>query len=452
MAAPAPSPMGRSEHDAPVDALTGLMRGGAFEALLDKSITASRGNQFAVIVIGLDRFQNVNDLLGYGAGDCALRAIAHVLAGFALNGAAVSRLGGDEFALHFPGCDEHAALLHTAAITASFEQPVQVMNRDIFLSASIGLAIFPRDGACGASLTRRAAAAMHRAKSRGGSAVEHAGLDPAFRPEERYRLENALRLALAKEQFSLRYQPQVDREGVLQGLEALLVWDHPDLGRIEPDSFIRLAEETGDILPIGEWVIDAACRQIVAWRAAGLQPPRIALNVSPVQFASAGFVERVIGILDSTGTDGGCIELEITEGSLLRDMEESALHMAQLRAQGIRIAIDDFGVGCSPLTYLHRLPLDVVKIDRTFVSQITVPAGSLPVVHTITVLAHHRGLQVVAEGVETIDELELVRAARCDLVQGFLFGAPLTNAEVARLLADPARLSEPFHSPNPSTF
>ncbi|MBI5283351.1 MAG: bifunctional diguanylate cyclase/phosphodiesterase [Candidatus Solibacter usitatus] len=452
MAATAPTPAGRIEHDVPVDALTGLMRGGAFESLLNRSITGSPAAQFAVIVIGLDRFQHVNDLLGYGAGDLALYATARRLSGTLCADAGVCRLGGDEFAVYFPACDEPAALLHASIILAAFEQPVHLEGRDIFLSASIGLAVFPRDGACGASLTRRAAAAMHRAKSRGGGAVERAGLDPAFRPEERYRMESALRFALARDQFSLRYQPQVDREGMLQGLEALLVWDHPDLGRIRPETFIHLAEETGDILPIGEWVIAAACRHITGWRATGLQPPRIALNVSPVQFASPGFVDRVTAILKRTGIGGSCLEFELTEGCILRDVDESASHMAEFRSLGIRIAIDDFGVGCSPLTYMHRLPLDVVKIDRTFISQLTGPAGSLPVVHTIAVLAHHRGLQVVAEGVETFDELELVRAARCDLVQGFLFGAPLTHDEVARLLANPSSLGKSFRSPHPSAF
>jgi EAL domain-containing protein (putative c-di-GMP-specific phosphodiesterase class I) len=299
---------------------------------------------------------------------------------------------------------------------------------------------------------RRAAAAMQQGKHRGGSVVECNDAGERLYVEERFQLERAMRQAMQRDELALRYQPQVDRDGRLRGLEALIEWRSAELGRVETETFIRLAEETGAILPIGAWVLDRACRQLAEWRQAGFDTPRVAVNVSPQQFASPSFVTMVREVITRTGVEGRLLELEVTESSILRDLDGTARRMAELRALGVRIAVDDFGVGYSPLSYLHRLPLDVVKVDRSFVRQITKSGGSLPVVHTITVLAHHRGLQVVAEGVETAEELELVRAARCDLVQGFLFGAAMSAAEVVALMAAPERLAAHMQSRAASSY
>lgn len=434
------------------DTLTGLMRGGALETVMARTIQARPEESLTVCVLGIDRFRHINDLLGYDAGDRILREVASRLSRWLPENGAVARLGGDEFAIVLPGLREREAMLSGAAILNILEPPISLDQREIFASASLGLSLYPEDGSSAARLLSKASLAVARAKARGGGVMERATNPNGLPPEERYQMEGALRRALEHNELSLRYQPQVDRDGKLRGLEALLVWNHPELGRVQTETFVRLAEEIGVIAPIGAWVLESACRQMAAWRQAGLAVPRVAVNVSPLQFSCPKFVEMVSGVLRETGLDGDALELEVTEGTILRDIEESAARMRELRAAGVRIAIDDFGVGYSPLTYLHRLPLDVVKVDRTFVSEITKPSGSLPVVHTITVLAHHRGLEVVAEGVETEGELELVRAARCDMVQGYLIGNPLSSAGIAELMLEPERLTTHFHLPWPSGY
>jgi EAL domain-containing protein (putative c-di-GMP-specific phosphodiesterase class I) len=238
----------------------------------------------------------------------------------------------------------------------------------------------------------------------------------------------------------LRFQPQVDRTCNLDGFEVLVAWRHPKLGLIEADTFIGLAEDCGLISELGEWVLRQTCLQMAVWRSTGMDCPKVAVNVSPIQFASPDFVPRVLAILEETGIPGHALELEITERAVLRDIEESAARMRALRECGITFAIDDFGVGYSPLTYLHRLPVDTVKVDRSFTGEIARSGGSLPLVHTIAVLAHQRGLKVVAEGVETEAELQMVRAARCDRMQGYLFGCPQPANDVEPLLTNRSAL------------
>jgi diguanylate cyclase (GGDEF)-like protein len=444
MAAAAPA-----HQDAEKDGLTGLARGGVFEAMLQKTLDdpAARAETCAVMVVGVDRFRHLNELLGYQAGDTVLKEVASRLTAGPQKPQLAARLGGDEFAVLFPGMgNEQAAATAAVRLLQKISEPLTVRKREVFLTVSVGVALLPGDGSSPRQILRSAHDAMSRAKQRGGNTFERANAPIGLRPEQRYQLESALRQALKNEELTLRYQPQVDREGWLRGLEALLSWDPPALGHVETETFIRLAEETGAIVPIGEWVLEKACRQIALWRSAGWPTPRMAVNVSPLQFASPDFVSMVERILKRTGVSGGDIELEVTENTILRDLDESAERMARLRLLGIRIAIDDFGVGYSPLSYMHRLPLDAVKVDRTFIGQITKPSGSLPVVHTITILAHHRGLEVVAEGVETESELELVRAARCDLIQGFLYGAAMSAAEVEHLMRHPEILAAPGRS------
>lgn len=438
MAAAAP---GREIPD--LDTLTGLPRGGIFEARLQRFIDSApaHGRTCAVLVVGLDRFRHLNELLGYQAGDTALREISRRFAASMPEDGAVARLGGDEFVVLLPRAGNvRASATAAARLLAKAADPLTVRGREVFLTASVGVAVFPVDGPASGQILRAAHEAMNRAKQRGGNTFERAGAAVGLRPEQRYELESALRQALRNDELTLRFQPQVDREGRLRGLEALLSWDPPSLGHVETATFIRLAEETGVMVAIGEWVIRKACLQVAAWRNAGWPAPRIAVNVSPLQFATPGFVTMVARTLKQTGVRGDDLEFEVTESTILRDIDESAERMARLRLLGVRMAIDDFGVGYSPLSYLHRLPLDAVKVDRTFIGQITKPSGSLPVVHTITVLAHHRGLEVVAEGVETEGELELVRAARCDLMQGFLFGAAMDAAGVENLMRNPGIL------------
>ena len=435
-----------------LDALTGLPRGGEFESALNRLIHDAPLAPTGVFVLGVDRFRHVNALLGYAAGDLALKEVSARLRAWAPPGAVVARLGGDEFAVFIPGFSEELTAAGADSALRLFHAPVRAGRRDLFLSVSIGVNHYPSDDSDAAALLRSAGEALERAKLRGGNTWDRFGVKAGLRPEERYRMESAVRQAIERDELSLRFQPQVDRMGELRGFEALLVWQRPGAKRVDTGAFIRLAEEIGAIASIGAWVLQTACRQWAEWHAAGLNPPRLAVNVSPIEFGSPDFVRQVRGVLEEEGVAGDCLEFEVTEGAMLRDIEESAARMAELRALGIRIAVDDFGVGYSPLAYMHRLPLDTVKVDRTFVSQITKPSGSLPVVHTITVLAHHRGLQVVAEGVETREELELIRAARCDLAQGYLFGPPRSAAETAQLLAARGPLCAAFAASGPHSF
>lgn len=441
----------QSFHASGVDSLTGLARGNEFEALVSRRLQNRNPGQYVVLaVIGLDRFRRINDLLGFAAGDATLVSWSAAVRAWLeteapLEGGFIARLGGDEFGILWPQClSLPAGLAAGDALMARCRRPLTIEGRELFLMVSAGLAITEAAPSDALALIRQTASAMRRAKRRGGNTIETLRWEETLTPERRYQLETALRAAIERGQFGLRFQPQVDRTCRLDGLEALLTWEHPEYGRVAPEVFIKLAEEIGAIVAIGDWVLENACRQIAAWRAAGFQPPRVAVNVSPLQFSTPDFVDHVQRILAATGVSGEALEFEITEGTLLRDLEESAARMRALRRLGISLAVDDFGVGYTPLTYLQDLPLNTVKVDRAFTTQITKPAGSLPLVHTITVLAHHRGLKVVAEGVETPGELELVQATRCDRMQGYLFGTPMPAADVEHLLRHPESLAVHF--------
>jgi diguanylate cyclase (GGDEF)-like protein len=403
---------------------------------VDRRIAEQARKRFTVCVLGMNRFRRINQLLGFSGGDLALQEISGRILHSTPRAGFASHLGGDEFALLLEAGSRRGAEAAAGEVLARLGRPLVVQGHEFHMTASLGLALYPASGADGATLLRRAAAAMARGKQRSGNAMEWSPAADADSPRERFRLENALHRAIERKELRLRYQPEIDREGRVRAVEALLVWDSADLGHVDTETFIRLAEETGVITAIGEWVLREACLQAGRWRAAGRHAPSIAVNVSPQQFSSPKFVATVRRILEETGIPGDLLELEVTESCILADIDQSARRMAELRRLGVRIAIDDFGVGYSPLAYLHRLPLDKIKVDRSFVRQITRPGGTLPVVHTITVLAHHRGLQVVAEGVETEEEFELVHAARCDLVQGFYVGMPLAEEEITALLAD----------------
>ena len=422
-----------------MDALTGLMNGPLLQDAIQKRILARPGEKpvFAVVVLGIDRFRNLNELLGYRAGDDALVEVAKRLDAFPGH-REIGRMGGDEFCVVLdPVEDLRDALNSAEALIRIFEQPLRINGREVFMTASAGFSLFPVDGREPVSLLRQASRAMAKTKRRGGNAVESATEPPSLAPEQRYHLETALRRALDREELSLRFQPEINRDGHLGGCEVLLSWFHPELGRVEADTFIRLAEEIGVIVPIGTWVLNQACVHAKRWYDAGLNLPRMAVNVSALQFATPDFVETVVEILRSTGLDGNRLELELTESAIMRDMDEAADKMQTLKNHGITFAIDDFGVGYSPLTYLHRLPVDVVKIDRTFISQIAQPSGSLPLVQTIVVLAHRQGFQVVAEGIETEEQMDLVRAVHCDRLQGYFFGVPVFTDEFESVLRAP---------------
>lgn len=413
-----------------------LVDGGKFEAFLDQRIASGPRKKFAVCVAGLNRFRRINHLLGYRGGDLAIQELSRRILSFPYAAAPACHLGGDEFAMLLESRTRRSAADIAGKLIEWLGRPLTVHGHEFYMTASVGLAMYPASGTDGMSLLRRASGAMLQAKARSGNSVEWSrAVDPAPH-EDAFRLESALHRAIERQELSLRFQPEVDRDGQVRAVEALLVWNSAELGHVNTETFIRLAEETGIITPIGEWVLREACRQVAQWSSGGRDALCVAVNVSPQQFASPDFVATVKRILEESGIRGESLELEVTESCILADIEQSAHRMAELRKLGVRIAIDDFGVGYSPLAYLHRLPLDKIKVDRSFVRQIAQPGGTLPVVHTITVLAHHRGLQVVAEGVETEEEFELVHAARCDLVQGYYVGLPLSAREISALLSD----------------
>ncbi len=422
-----------------MDSLTGLMDGSSIESALQTRILGRSAERtvFAVVILGIDRFRNLNELLGYSAGDEALVQVARRLEAFP-GRCEVGRLGGDEFCVLLdPVENAEGALRSAEALVRVFDVPLHVSNRELFLTASAGLSMFPVDGRSPVSLLRQAAQAMAKTKRRGGNAVECATEPPALTPEQSYRLETALRRALDRGEFALRFQPEVHRDGHLAGCEVLLSWLHPEFEKVDADTFIRLAEEIGVIVPIGNWVLKQACTRGKVWLDQGLSVGRLAVNVSALQFAAPDFVETVTSILESTRFLGSMLELELTESSVMRDMNETVQRMLALKKLGVTFAIDDFGKGYSPLTYLQCLPVDAIKIDRSFISQIDQPSGSLPLVQTIALLAHRQGFQVVAEGIETEEQLDLVCAVHCDRMQGFFFGVPVFTEAYESLLRSP---------------
>jgi EAL domain-containing protein (putative c-di-GMP-specific phosphodiesterase class I) len=287
------------------------------------------------------------------------------------------------------------------------------------------VSFYPKDGKDAAILLRNADTAMYVAKNSGKNDLYCFSGEGTETALERLELENYLRRALEYNELKVYHQPQVDLNGKLSAVEVLLAWEHPKLGRVSPAQFIPIAEESGMIISIGAWVLRQACRQAVAWQEAGHAPIRFAVNVSAIQFGQSSFVESVAQTLAETGLQPDCLELELTESLVMRDMEQSSKRMTELRELGVKIAIDDFGTGYSSLSYLSRLPADILKIDQSFLQDIGVGSGGSQLFETIVSLAHSMGLSVTAEGVETQEQLQLVRQAGCDRVQGHLFGGPL---------------------------
>jgi diguanylate cyclase (GGDEF)-like protein len=425
------------------DALTGLVTGAEFERLLESLLSdrARSAPALCVCYVRLDRFHHLNRWLGFAAGDTALQVCAaRILARQPIIGESnihlAARMGGDEFAFVTSVSSPESAAEQIVGILEDLRRPIEIDLQSAYLTASAGFRLVEHSLVDARGVLHSAAVAAARARQNGGNTLVQAPDCDAPDLDARYELIQDLRQAVRRSELVLRFQPQVDRHCRLDGFEVLAGWNHPQLGAVDADAFIRLAEESGLIMELGEWVLRHTCLQLARWRVAGFICPKVAVNVSPLQFASPEFVGRVLSILEETGVPGACLEFEITENAVLRDIEESAERMRKLRAHGISFAIDDFGVGYSPLTYLHRLPVDTVKVDRSFTGEIAKNGGSLPLVHTITVLAHQRGMKVVAEGVETQGELDMVRAARCDRMQGFLFGCPLPAEGVEPLFSN----------------
>ncbi|HSO07114.1 MAG TPA: EAL domain-containing protein [Pelomicrobium sp.] len=424
----------RIEHLATRDALTGLPNRLLLNDRLAQYIhTSRRSNQsFAVLFIDLDRFKTINDSLGHDVGDELLREVATRLESCMRKEDTLARLGGDEFVVALHGIRNASDAAQVAQkVLKRLHQPYALPGRTLSSSCSVGIAIYPYDGEDIATLMKNADTAMYHAKDRGRNNYQFFSADMTAKALERLTVENDLRRAIERGEFTLHFQPQVNvRSGEVDGAEALVRWQHPERGLISPHRFIAVAEETGLIAPLGEWVLQAACEQAQTWQRAGYPRVKVAVNLSVGQFLKHGDLVRAVNrILAHTGLDPACLELEITESLLLSNVEEHVLTLQKLGKIGTPLSVDDFGTGYSSLSYLKRLPIDVLKIDRTFVRDLETDPDDAAIVSAIMALARSLKLKVVAEGVETLGQLDALKRLDCDWYQGFLFSKPLAAEE-----------------------
>jgi diguanylate cyclase (GGDEF)-like protein/PAS domain S-box-containing protein len=395
-----------------------------------------RACRVAVLFIDVDHFKKINDTLGHATGDRFLRQVAQRVKGSLREEDTVARLGGDEFIVVLPDVRLRSDVEAVAAkITAAVAQPFMLEGQETFVTVSVGAALFPDDGDEADGLMRHADAAMYVAKDEGRGTVRFFTPHLGERNHNRIRLEAELRHALEREQLSVCYQPLVDiRSGRIVGAEALLRWFSPVYGQISPDQFIPLAEDTGLIMPIGEWVLQTGCRDARAWHDAGFDGVGLSVNVSSRQFRGESLVEAVCEAIAANRLQAHQLELEITESLLLEDLEEIKSTIARLEGCGVRFAVDDFGTGYSSLSYLNRFPIDTLKIDRSFVKGLLTDTGQATLVDALILMAHRLHLRVIAEGVETRDQLEFLRARACDVAQGFYFSPPVSPEKFLALL------------------
>ncbi len=427
------------------------------ERLLAAALAArDGGHRLALHYLDLDNFKDVNDSFGHAVGDVLLRQVAERIAGELREGDTVARLGGDEFAvLQAAPRDEADVRALAERIIARIGEPFLIEGRPMFVGASFGVTLFPDDVAAGAgeppdtiALHRNADLAMYQAKGEGGNRCRFFDDTLSRRAHRRATLEHALREPALFGQLQVLFQPQVDmRTGVPTGVEALLRWKHPVYGAVSPEEFIPLAEASGLICGIGTWVLRESCRQAAAWRRAGLAPFSVAVNVSTAQIRDGRLQHLVAEILAETGLPAAWLELEITESGIMRNTQAAAETLAELHRQGVCLSIDDFGTGYSSLSYLRRLPVDRIKIDRSFVADVTTSEDAAVLAATIVRLAHSLRLRVVAEGVETQAQADFIAATGCNCAQGYHYSHPLAAGEVPEYVRRAAR---PHAAPLPA--
>lgn len=428
----------RIEYLANHDGLTGLPNRTMFSEALNFTIHNAQRHQhtFATLFIDLDRFKNINDRLGHNAGDRLLKVMAQRLSNCLRAGDRVARLGGDEFVVLLPQISDQREVTNIAnKLLATLSQPLTLEGQECRTTASIGISIFPDDAQDEHSLMRNADIAMYRAKEEGKNTFEFYSAHIETLSLARLALETSLRRALERDEFQLHYQAKLNLDtGLMSGVEALLRWAHPELGLISPSQFIPLAEETGLIVPIGRWVLKTACRQAQQWREAGLPALTMAVNLSPRQFTDRRILEDIRGGLEESGMPAEQLELEITE-SLVMENEVQALRLLHaIKGMGVRLAIDDFGVGYSSLAKLKHFPIDTLKIDRSFVRDLPHIAEDCAIAQAIIAMGKTLGLKIVAEGVETQAQKVFLQSHGCDEYQGFFYSEPLLADELAALL------------------
>ncbi len=427
------------------DTLTGLPNRALLHDRLQQAIVDAgrHGWVVAVMYLDLDNFKDINDTLGHEAGDMLLKEVAMRLTSCVRSGDTVSHLGGDEFCCILAGV-AHSGDVNKVAekILEGFSGPCMIGDRELFINVSVGITLYPLDARTPQDLLKNADIAMYRAKKHGGGNYQYYSADLAVVAAERLALQTALRHAIVNGELQLHYQPQVDlRNGRMIAVEALLRWHHPDRGWIPPAQFVPLAEDCGLILPIGEWVLNEACRQTRQWHDAGHRGLRLAVNLSGRQFRQERFAAKLASILSDTGLSPQLFEIELTESLLMSDIDGMTGTLEQLHDLGITISIDDFGTGYSSLSYLKRFPISILKIDRSFVEHITVDSDDAAIVTTIVNMARGLGMKVVAEGVETREQLAFLRSLDCDVMQGNYFSPSLSAADLSQLLQEARRLT-----------
>lgn len=425
-------------HQAYHDPLTGLPNRILFNDRLSLALAQAHRNKemLAVLFLDLDYFKLVNDTLGHAVGDKVLKEVTGKISACLRESDTVARLGGDEFTILLPRiCNEEDAARVARKINQAFQQPWVFDEKEFYITVSIGIALYPNDGEDAETLLRHADTAMYRAKDQGRNGYQLYTAAMNDKIMERLTLENSLRQAIKRNEFTVFYQPQVNiGTGQITGLEALIRWQHPERGIVSPAEFIPLAEETGLIVPIGEWVLKTACMQNKTWQEAGLQPVRVTVNLSARQFQQQNLVGIITQVLEETGLDSRWLELEITESALMQDLDFTIGLLYDLREMGVRISVDDFGTGYSSLNYLKRFPINALKIDRAFVRDITTNPEDAAIVSAIIVLAQNLNLELVAEGVETEEQLTFLKCRRCSEMQGYLFSKPRPAHEIEEVL------------------
>ncbi|MEP6635663.1 MAG: EAL domain-containing protein [Acidobacteriota bacterium] len=421
------------------DTLTGLPNRTLFKDRLEQAVAVSQraGELLGVLFISLDQLKKVNDTLGHPAGDQLMTQVGARLKTCAKEQDTVARFGGDEFAIMLTHIHSAKDAIETMGlIRAAMLPSFDLDGHELFATTSVGVSLFPFDGKDGQSLLKNAGSALHRAKQSGGDNHRFYTEDMNSKASKQFALETSLRHAITNEEFVLHYQPRLAIDSLkITGVEALVRWQHPQLGLVSPADFIPLAEDNGLILPIGEWVLRTACRQNREWQEQGFAAMRVGVNVSARQFQEPHLAEMVLQILEETGMEPSHLDLELTESSIMSNAQASIDVLTRLKALDVTISVDDFGTGFSSLSYLKRLPIDALKIDQSFVRDLTTDPDDAALVMTIVTLAHNLRLQVVAEGVETEEQLRFLRLLRCDEVQGYLFSKPLPAAGLEQLLA-----------------
>lgn len=430
----------RLDYLAHYDSMTGLFNRVSLQGRLEQALATVRRERrtLAVMFIDLDRFKTINDSLGHVVGDELLIQVAGRLRESVRDSDIVARQGGDEFVVVLSDVEGAAGTVRVAEkILGTLRQPYYINGRELHSTPSIGVALYPTDGEDADTLMKNADVAMYQAKALGRNAIKFFAASENAVALERMQLESDLHVALDEGQFELHYQPQLDNRSICIGFEALIRWRHPRDGLVSPARFIPVAEESGLIQEIGDWVIGEACRQLRAWRDEGLMGICIAVNVSAAQLRSSTFVGGIEQVLKQYGLSGHDLELEVTESVAMHDPEISIRQLVALREQGVRLAIDDFGTGYSSLSYLKRLPIHSLKLDQSFVRDIETDPNDVAICAATIALAHSLGLTVVAEGVETKAQRDFLLMHRCDFLQGYLFSKPLPAEEAAAFVCRP---------------